>query len=162
MTSDTADDDCCAGGVGRAPRTRSLEVVGRVSSPILGSISALVVAFFPKCPMCWAAYLSLFGVAGVDWLANSPWLLPLFVFALVLNVGSLWWIGKRSQRRAGFYLAALGALTIVCGSLWLERDWVSGIGIALTFAGSLLSVGPLRVGPLRARSEHARSEHARS
>jgi mercuric ion transport protein len=148
MTSDSADDDCCA-GVGRAPRASSLAAVGRVSSPILSSVSALVVALFPKCPMCWAAYLSLFGVAGVDWLTNSPWLLPLLVLVLVVNVGSLWWIGKRSQRRAGFYLAALGALTIVIGSLWLERDWLGAAGIALTFAGSVLSVSPLRVSPLR-------------
>lgn len=148
MTSDTIEDDCCAGSVSQ-PGVRSLEAVGRVSSPLLSGVSALVVAFFPKCPMCWAAYLSMFGIAGADWLTNSPWLLPLFVLALVLNVGSLWWLARRRQRPVGFYVAALGALTILAGSLWLDRSEVSTAGIALTFAGSLLSVVSRRVGPRR-------------
>lgn len=112
---------------------------------MLSGVFALMVAFFPKCPMCWAAYLSLFGIAGAEWLTHSPWLLPLFVLVLSVNVASLWWIGKRSQRRGGFYLAALGALTIIVGSLWLERTSISVSGIALTVAGSLMSVRPLRV-----------------
>src|SRR5688572_28559500 len=94
VTSNVVDDDCCATGARRAPRPGSLAAVSRVSSPLLSSVSAVIVAFFPKCPMCWAAYLSLFGVAGVDWLTPSPWLLPLFVLVLLVNVGSLWWIGK--------------------------------------------------------------------
>jgi protein SCO1/2 len=144
VTSNGVDDDCCGTGAPRAPRPSSLAAVGQVSSPLLSSVSAVVVAFFPKCPMCWAAYLSLFGVAGVDWLTHSPWLLPLFVLVLIVNVGSLWWLGKRSQRRLGFYLAALGAATILANSLWLEQTWLSGVGIALTVAGSLSSVRPLR------------------
>lgn len=147
VARDVVDDDCCAAGARPAPRASSLAAVGKVSSPLLSSVSAVVVAFFPKCPMCWAAYLSLFGVASVDWLTPSPWLLPLFALVLIVNVGSLWWIGKRSQRRIGFYLAALGALTILTNSLWLELTWLGAIGIALTVLGSLSSVRPLRVRP---------------
>lgn len=162
MTSDSADDDCCAASPKRPSSARSLAVISRISSPVLSSVAALLVAFFPKCPVCWAAYLSLFGVAGVDWLTNSPWLLPLFVLVLLINVGSLWWIGKRSQRRAGFYLAALGAVTIVSGSLWLDRTEVSAVGIALTFAGSLLSVRPLRARTLSLRAAPSSPAAARA
>jgi protein SCO1/2 len=112
---------------------------------LLTGASALAVAFFPKCPMCWAAYLSLFGVAGVEWLETSSWLLPLLVVVMLLNVGSLWWIGQKSGRRLGFYLAALGASTLLVLELWLDVPYASLVGIALSFAGSLLSVRPLRL-----------------
>jgi protein SCO1 len=141
--SDALDeDDCC--GERAAPLRPSF--ARAVSSPVLSTLSAVAVAFFPKCPMCWAAYLSLFGVAGVEWLSASPWLLPLLVLVMLVNVGSLWWIGRRSRRRIGFYLAALGALTIVVFGLWLDVAFANAAGIVLTGLGSLFSVGPLRVG----------------
>ena len=34
-------------------------------APVSGTLASLAVAFFPKCPVCWATYLSVFGVAGI-------------------------------------------------------------------------------------------------
>src|SRR5262249_51879337 len=42
-------------------------------SPVLGAATSAGVAFFPKCPVCWAAYLSMFGVAGLQSVPYAPW-----------------------------------------------------------------------------------------
>jgi protein SCO1/2 len=138
MVSDVVDDDCCSEEPRRAS---SLVTVGHVSSPLLGGASAIALALFPKCPMCWAAYLSLFGVAGVEWLSHSAWLWPLLVLVMLSNVAALWWLGRRSKRRLGFYLSLAGALTILVLGAWLELPYASAAGIALTALGSLASVG---------------------
>mgnify|MGYP007039516918 CR=1 FL=1 len=137
-------------------RARRLASLSRVSSPLLGSLSAIAIAFFPKCPMCWAAYLSLFGVAGVEWLSESAWLLPALVLVLVLNVGCLWWIAKRSRRKLGFYLAGTGSLVIVASGLWLDLALVRWLGIALVALGSLACVAPLKLTALGAHPSRAR------
>ena len=36
-----------------------------IASSTFGTLASLGVAFFPKCPFCWAAYLSVFGIAGL-------------------------------------------------------------------------------------------------
>lgn len=104
------------------------------------SILSLATAFFPKCPVCWAAYLSVFGIAGLEQLPYSPWLLPLFACLILINLGSLWLQRRSRQGTIGFYLTATGAfLILVCG-IGLELGYASAAGVVLTIAGSLLSV----------------------
>ena len=58
----------------------------KTSSPLLGSLASLALAFFPKCPICWAAYLSVFGIAGLDRIPYSPWLQPVLAKAMLINL----------------------------------------------------------------------------
>jgi protein SCO1/2 len=61
---------------------------------------ALSIALFPKCPLCWAAYAGVLGVFGLGTLPYSPWLLPVLVALLLLN---LWLLGRgllKSRRAA--------------------------------------------------------------
>jgi protein SCO1/2 len=107
--------------------------------PATLSILSVVTAFFPKCPVCWAAYLSVFGIAGLEQMPYSPWLLPLFACLMLINLGSLW-LQQRSQGAGGFYLAATGAfLILVCG-IGLELAYASIAGIILTLVGSAMGV----------------------
>ena len=108
-------------------------------SPAALSILSLATAFFPKCPVCWAAYLSVFGIAGLEHLPYSPWLLPLLACLMLINLRSLW-LQRRSQSAVGFYLAATGAFLIVMFGIGLELAYASAAGVVLTTAGSLLSV----------------------
>ena len=129
------------------PRWRPV-VGGAGWGGILATAAGLVAAFFPKCPVCWAAYLSVLGVAGVERIPYTPWLLPLLLVGLAVNVGSIW-LRERTGSKAGTVLAAAGALAIAASRV---GGWESAgpYGVALTLIGSLIAAAhPLR-GTVRA------------
>ncbi len=109
------------------------------ASVTFSTLAALGVAFFPKCPVCWAAYLSMAGVAGLEQIPYSPWLQPLLAAVMLINLGSVWLRGRSTGRMGGFYLAAAGALAIVVSKLGPSWENAAVWGVALTLAGSLLS-----------------------
>jgi len=119
------------------------------SAAILASTGglSLATALFPKCPACWMAYLSAFGVAGLEWAAYPRWLLPLLCALMILNLGGLWWRGRVLQRMAGFYLALAGSLLLLDSVLGLNFSFASKCGVLLNMAGSVFSV----LAPARSR-----------
>lgn len=112
----------------------------RTLAPWLGTVAALGVALFPKCPICWAAYLTAFGVAGLGSIPYSPWLQPVLAAAMLVNLGSMWMRGRATGRMAPFWLASSGALAIAAAKLGFPWQSAALAGVALTLAGSLLSV----------------------
>ncbi|MFO0757686.1 MAG: SCO family protein [Byssovorax sp.] len=113
---------------------------GRAGLSILPSI---LVALLPKCPICWAAYMSMFGIAGLGRIPYSPWLAPLLALLMFVNLASLWARARRRTHKLGFWLAAAGSASILLGGLWLGVALLSLLGVLLTTAGSLLVVaGP--------------------
>lgn len=123
----------------------------RAASPVFGTLASLAVAFFPKCPLCWAAYLSLFGVAGLHQIPYSPWLQPVFVLVVLANLASVWLRGRSTGRMGGFYFVCAGALLIFVARLG-GPEQAAFVGVALTLAGSLLSALSARRRPLMASS----------
>lgn len=109
------------------------------ASVIFVTLASLGVAFFPKCPICWAAYLSVFGIAGFQQIPYSPWLQPVLVSVMLINLFSVWLRGRSTRRMSGFYLVTAGALTIVVSKLGLSLESAAAWGVALTLAGSMLS-----------------------
>jgi protein SCO1/2 len=87
--------------------------VTRGASPVLATVASLGVAFFPKCPICWSAYLSLFGIAGLNQIPYSPWLQPILITAMIINVASVWLRARVTRQRWGLYLVSAGALIII-------------------------------------------------
>jgi len=106
------------------------------SAALLRSLPSLALAFLPKCPICWAAYLSAFGLAGLESVARLPWIQPVLIGAILINVASAWLRGRGTGRMAGAYLAGLGALAII-GSRFGAP--VAPLGLILTLAGSVLT-----------------------
>ncbi len=131
------------------PLTHSAKPSGgwRDTLPVLGTLASLVVAIFPKCPLCWAAYLSMFGIAGLEQIPYSPWLQPLLVVVVLINLASIWLRERTAGGFAGFYLATLGALAIFASKLPFDWKALAWWGVGLTLAGSLISV--LRLSVLR-------------
>ena len=115
-------------------------VTQRRPTSMLGAFASVGVAFFPKCPVCWAAYLSLLGIAGLERVPYSPWLQPLLASVMLANLAFVWLRGRKTERMAGFYLAAAGAITILLSNIRLEWQSAAVIGVGLTFLGSLVSV----------------------
>lgn len=109
------------------------------TSPLLGTLASLGVAFFPKCPVCWAAYLSMFGIAGFNQIPYAPWLQPVLLAVMLINLASVWLRGRSTGRMCGFYLVSAGALAIGVSQMGFGWEHAAAWGIALTLTGSLLS-----------------------
>jgi protein SCO1/2 len=111
----------------------------RTTSSVLGTLASIGFAFFPKCPICWAAYLSFFGIAGLDHIPYSPWLQPLLAAVMLINLLSVWLRARTTGRMIAFYLASAGAVMLITSKLVPGLERVALIGVSLTLAGSLLS-----------------------
>lgn len=111
----------------------------KTASSVLGTLASLGVAFFPKCPICWAAYLSFFGVAGLQRIPYFPWLQPVLAAVMLINLASVWLRGRSTGRMYGFYLVSAGALAILVSKIGPDWERTAVWGVALTLAGSLAS-----------------------
>jgi len=122
-----------------APDRAHASLGRRSASPLVATLASVGVAFFPKCPVCWAAYLSLFGIATLEQIPYAPWLLPLLAAAVLVNLLSVWLRARASGRFGAFYLVAAGAAVIFASNLGIGSEAVAISGVGLTLAGSLLS-----------------------
>jgi len=111
----------------------------RFASPVFGTAVALGLALFPKCPFCWAAYLSLFGIAGLQSIPYAPWLQPVLAVMLLLNLTSIWFRARATNRLMPFYLVVAGALAVILSKAFGGFGTVGLIGVFLTLAGSVWS-----------------------
>ena len=130
----------------------------KAASPVLGTLASLGVALFPKCPICWAGYLSLFGIAGLQRIPYAPWLQPLLFAVMLINLASLGLRARTTRRMSGFYLASAGALAILASKIGSGWEDAALWGVALTLAGSLGSaLGPRGVQPATREPSRAAS-----
>jgi hypothetical protein len=107
---------------------------------MFGTLASVGVAFFPKCPVCWTAYLSVFGITGLGQIPYSPWLQPILATLILLNLLSVWLRSRTTRRMGGFSLAVAGAIAIVMSKTGLGFEQVTAFcGVALTLLGSLVS-----------------------
>ncbi len=100
---------------------------------------SLLIAFFPKCPFCWAIYMSMFGSLGLARLPYMPWLMPVLLFFLAFHLFMLF----RKAPQKGylpFIVSLAGAIVIISARNFfpLER-WLAITGMALIISGSLLN-----------------------
>ena len=116
----------------------------RIATPMMGTLASIAIAFFPKCPVCWAAYLSMLGVTGLVQIPYSPWLQPILAVLMIANIASVWWRGRATGRIIGPCLVTLGALVILASRITSASPKLAALGIVLTLAGSLLGVVSLR------------------
>ena len=109
------------------------------ASPVFATAVAVGLALFPKCPLCWAAYLSLFGIAGLESIPYSPWLQPVLAIMLLLNMTSVWLRARSTGRMMPFYLVTAGALGLILSKVFVGLNVASLPGVLLTLTGSLWS-----------------------
>ena len=110
-----------------------------IAQPVLGSTVALALALFPKCPLCWAAYMSLFGIAGIGSIPYSPWLQPILAILLLVNLASIWLRARSTGRMTPFYLASVGAVALIASKVFAGLDPLGTAGVICTLAGSIWS-----------------------
>jgi hypothetical protein len=121
------------------PASRTPVAVAEKSSPVLTAVLSVLIAFFPKCPVCWATYMSMFGSVWVARAPYVPWLHPLLVGVSAWNLLVL----LRRAPNSGygpFVLGLIGLASILGGrSLFPQDRWLLFCGMALMVASSLVS-----------------------
>ncbi|SEW34891.1 hypothetical protein [Chitinophaga arvensicola] len=105
---------------------------------------SLFIAFFPKCPFCWAAYLSFLGVAGAGAIPYKPWFLPLAIVLLALNLGALY-LSRKKRRQAPFWISLAGATIILLNRYYFQMTPLVFAGAALLLIAALYNALPQRM-----------------
>ncbi|MCB2378222.1 hypothetical protein LGH70_11545 [Hymenobacter sp. BT635] len=136
-------NDCGCGCVQPAAPTANAIAGTRVRALAKSVPAALVsigIAFFPKCPLCWAAYMSVLGSIGIVRLpAYQPWMLPVLVVLLLVHLYLL--CQQLAARRYWpFTCSLLGAFCLLLArSVFPLQPWLALVGIGALAAGSLLN-----------------------
>ncbi len=126
-------------GEGKKPGRSRLKIAWQNFTSL--ALPALVL-LLPKCPLCFAAYLSLLGVTGIELLPYTKYLLPLIVLAIAIN---LYAIFRASRMRNGlwpFCLCAIGALLILLFGHFAPNRYGIISGLFLLLGGSVLNSLP--------------------
>jgi protein SCO1/2 len=138
-------------------RLSQLVAAAKVSAParatgparaLFSSLPPVLLVLAPKCPLCWAAYLSMLGIAGLECLPFPGFAAPLLLALVALNVLSVLWRGHTKRRYWPFYCCLSGALLLAPLAFGQQWPWLSLPGVALSLLGVLASVGRARTRPL--------------
>lgn len=100
---------------------------------------SILIAFFPKCPVCWAVYMSMFGSLGLSRLPYMPWLLPVLFVFLAFH---LFMIFRKIPQKGyiPFIISLAGASLILCGRIFFPAEaWAAIPGMVLIITGSLFN-----------------------
>jgi hypothetical protein len=113
--------------------------IGKTTRSIPSVLMSILIAFFPKCPICWAVYMSMFGSLGLARLPYMPWLLPVLLSFLALHLFMLF--RKSSQNGyVPFALSLAGAVLILSGRFFFPLEkWLMVTGVVMIISGSLLN-----------------------
>lgn len=98
---------------------------------------SIVLALFPKCPLCLAAYLTVFGSFGLSMMPYLKWLLPVLIGLLLMHLFLLF--RKRKEQGYGPLVSSLvGSAVLLSGRLFFEFNKpMLFAGMGLLILGSL-------------------------
>lgn len=100
---------------------------------------SVLIAFFPKCPVCWAVYMSALGSFGITQIPYMEWLLPVLISFLVLH---LWLLYKKvsSEGYAPLIFSLIGTSIMIIGRFFIAQSKpVLITGMICIIIGSLWS-----------------------
>jgi hypothetical protein len=102
----------------------------------------LGIALFPKCPVCWASYMSVLVSAGLPEIPYYPWLLWVMAGLLLVNLLLLFRLAKRRSNYAPVLVTMAGSALVGLGTWVFGSQWVTIPGFVLVFVGALLNALP--------------------
>ncbi|MBB6499932.1 hypothetical protein [Pedobacter cryoconitis] len=118
---------------------KTINGVTKTVKAIPSAMMSILIAFFPKCPLCWAVYMSMFSSIGLAQIPYLPWLLPILIGFMGVHL-LLLFKKIRTKGYLPFFISLCG-----CGLLLLNRfafpaeKLISMTGLSLIIIGSLLN-----------------------
>lgn len=131
MTTCNCKSDACPN-----LKEESSSVTKRTLRSIPSILLSVLVAFFPKCPMCWAVYMSMLGSFGLAKIPFMGWLLPVFLLFLAVH---LWMLLNRIPEKGygPFLFSLIGFTVLLFGRIiYLDLEWLSILGMSFIVVGS--------------------------
>ncbi|SEW45701.1 hypothetical protein SAMN05428988_6100 [Chitinophaga sp. YR573] len=127
------------------PGNKKWQQVSKKSARTVSSfLLSILIAFFPKCPLCWAVYMSMFGSIGMAKLPYMPWLLPVLLGFLLFHVAMQY----RTIKQKGplpFCSSVIGATCLLLSRfVFPEIKLLLITGMLFIIAGSLLGTFAVR------------------
>jgi mercuric ion transport protein len=120
-------------------RNESFSKTRKTTRALPSMILSIFIAFFPKCPVCWAVFMSMFGSLGLAQLPYMGWILPVLLLFLGIHLFILY----RKSAQQGylpFLLSMAGAIIILCGrSFFPLEKWLLITGMLLVASGSFMN-----------------------
>ena len=111
---------------------------------VLNVLIGLIAFLFPKCPMCWAAYMSIFSAWGIQGIPYIPQLIYVFPVIMVINLYLQFSYGKRLNRMLPFFLNLAGIALIWAGFM-LKYQAINYLGLFLVLIASLNTLSAFNV-----------------
>lgn len=144
--SNSGTKSCCCTNNAKVGENPSLEKPIPKSNKTLKAVPSvllsILIAFFPKCPICWGVYMSMFGSLGLAQLPYMGWLLPVLISFLAIH---LFVIYKKSTRNnyLPFLLSLAGVMIILTGRFSFGNEkWILITGMLFMISGSFLMQFP--------------------
>lgn len=104
-------------------------------------VPGILLAFFPKCAGCWAAYFSVFNSLGLG-VPYMPWMKHVLAASLVLSAVYFAWMAKRRGRWLPFGFQLAGFAAVLAAQYAVKAPALMWVGVGLVFGGSLLFAMP--------------------
>jgi hypothetical protein len=105
---------------------------------LLNSLSVVLLFLFPKCPLCWTAYASLFSFIGLEAVSyNSNWS---YVILSLLLIGSFLLLRKHYLNKAWFSIIFYGlGISILLTTYYLNysESWLLYLVLILILLSNL-------------------------
>ncbi len=99
-------------------------------------LSVVGVAIIPKCPLCWAAYMSIFSALGFSAIPYPKWLLPAMVIFLIASVGFTLYQAFIRKRFTYMRWIFSGLVLLLLGKFILNITLIMYLGVAVLIATS--------------------------
>lgn len=110
----------------------------------LAVVPGAAVGTLPACPLCWPVYAGLVSSAGLGFLLDVAYLLPLTVVALLVALVGL---GYRAGSRRGYGPLLGGAVAaglLLAGKFAFDSDSAMALGVAMLMVAAVWNAWPQR------------------
>jgi protein SCO1/2 len=129
----------------RKPVKRIAGVIRQGFGFLNTTVFPVLILLLPKCPLCFAAYCSMAGIAGSQLLPFVPYFFPALMLVIGINLVVLYLAAKRRNGYLPFLLCLAGAALVVVFGYWFLVKVLALAGVVLLVSGSMINALPFRV-----------------
>ena len=104
------------------------------------------IALMPKvvCPLCWPAYAGVLSAAGLTFLMEDRWLLPISAVFLMAALGALAWRARTRRGYGPLGVGAVSAVGVLVGKFVLDSTVTVYVAIAALVVACIWNAWPRR------------------